>query len=338
MAKLQDVAKLSGVSIASVSRILNEDATFKTTQTTKDKVFQAAKELNYTLNVRNKKNLNKTPKYTFGLIQMYNPEMLTQDPYYSIIESSIELLQVDYGFTISKIVNNQDSTFFNPSQAELDGIFAIGEFSTREILAIKEICTNIVFVDSAPSSEHYGVTPNFHRGICESINCFLENGHKKIGFIGEEYILGGQNCCTYESRRIYFESCLRPINLYNPDYMIFTKTNISSGYEDTKAFLENNNDVPTAFFVSSDSCATGVIRAIIEAGYKIPQDISLIAFNNTILSESALVPLTSVAVSSNEMASIAVKNMIELINKTGFPVKTSIQCRLVHRSSVQTLN
>lgn len=337
MANLQDIAKLSNVSIASVSRILNEDETFNATQETRDKVKQVARELNYKVNARKKKKTN-TPKYNFGVLQMYNSEVLMNDPYYTKIETCLEMLQVEHNFTVSKIVNNHDNTFINSSQSKLDGIFAIGIFSMAEIESIKNISPNVIFIDSAPSNDYYGVLPNFHRGICESINCFLENGHTKIGFIGEEYILGGEYVKILEPRKIYFESFLTPLNLYNPNYNILTKNNITSGYEATKNYLESNKDIPTAFFVSSDSCANGVIRAIIEAGYKIPQDISLIAFNNTILSESALVPLTSVAVSSEQMATVAIKNMLELITKTGFPVKTSIQCCLVHRSSVATLS
>lgn len=350
MANLKDIAKLSNVSIASVSRILNDDETFNATKETKDKVKEVARQLNYKVQVRKKKdnsnisNNSNEPKYNFGILQMYNSEALIDDPYYVKIESSLEALQVEYNFTVSKINNNHNNTFVNSTQNKLDGIFAIGIFSMAEIEALKELTPNFVFVDSAPSNKYYGILPNFHRAICESIKYFLDNGHKKIGYIGEEYILGGEYNLwneygkVFEPRRIYFESFLKPLGLFNQDFTIITKNNINSGYESTKKFLENHNDIPTAFFVSSDSCANGVIRAIIEAGYNIPNDISLIAFNNTILSESALVPLTSVAISSDQMATVAVRNMLELINKTGFPVKTSIQCGLVHRSSVATLN
>lgn len=337
MANLQDIARLSGVSIASVSRILNDDPFFNATTETKNKVKQAAQDLNYKLSRRNKKKSTKEVKYNFGIVQMYDPDILVQDPYYARIEASLEALQVEYNFNVSKMVNNHDNTFVNLSPNDLDGIFAVGIFSNAEIEALANITPNLIFVDSAPNNEYYGVTANFHRGIGESINCFLENGHQKIGFIGEEYVLGGEYVKMLEPRRIYFESFLQPLNLYNPNFMIYTKNNIESGYQATKKFLENSETIPTAFFVSSDSCANGVIRAIIEAGYKVPQDISLIAFNNTILSESALVPLTSVAVSDVEMTIIAVNNMLQLINKKGFPVKISIQCYLVHRSSVATL-
>lgn len=343
MANLQDVAKSSGVSIASVSRILNNDPAFSVADATRKKVIKVADELGYRVGARHTKKKNSTlskKQYRIGIVQMYPYHQLIEDPYYFHIESSLEQIAPAYNMVFSKIINHQDGTFSKSEEIDIDGIFAIGIYNSAEIERLKMICPTIVFIDSSPNdAEFSSVVPNFYLAVEQSIRYFLEAGHTKIGFIGERFTLGGRYNRVLEPRLVYFESIMKPMNLFNEEYIIEAKTNVTSGYEETKKFFDEHKqqDLPTAFFISSDSTASGVLRAAFEAGLKVPEDISIITFNNTILSECALVPLTSVAVHIDEMAVIAIRNMQQNLLGEAFTTRTVISCHIVKRHSVQKI-
>lgn len=330
MANLQDIAKESGFSTATVSRILNQDSSFHASDATRKKVLAVAERQGYVPNPRGAK---EQPLLHFGFFQMYHHEKLESDPYYWNIQRQLEQLQETFHFRLSPLDLNQQQDFTSPQP--LDGIFAIGIFSPQEIEKLKVLSPHLVFLDSSPDNgEFYGVIPDFRQAVDQALSHFLERGHKKIGFIGERFVLGDENQKKLEPRTMYFESFLRPLGLYHPEYHILAHTSVSSGYEATKAFLAQGTPLPTAFFLSSDSCANGVMRAFVEAGLKIPQDISLIAFNNTVLSEYTLVPLTAVGVSPKKMANMAVKHLLDAVSGVGFPLKSVIPSQLFSRESV----
>ncbi len=337
MSKLEDIAEKSGVSIATVSRILNNDLRFSVSEKTKKKVLSAANELEY---IATRKQTAKavTKKPNIGIVQMLPYSRLMDDPYYFKIENSIEEFKSRFEITTTKIINHQNGRFEFPEDSKLDGIFAIGKFDKREIDALVQISPNIVFIDSAPDDElYYGIVPNFQLAIEQAVKYFLEAGHTNIGFIGERYALGGTKNRILEPRRVFFESTMKTLNLYNEEYIIECEVNAKNCYEITCLYFSKNRNIPSAFFVATDTIASGVIRAVFEYGFKIPDDISIIAFNDTILSEHAIVPLTSISVLTEKMSIIALKNMQELLSGDGFPTKTVISCKLVERQSVKRL-
>ena len=337
MANLRQIAKESGVSVTTVSRVLNNDETFSVSPNTRNKVLLAAETLGYTNSKtkgKPKSIRNDQKKYTIGIIQMHSLTLLADDPYYYQIEASIESNKSQYTISTVNIqhINNQ---FFLEDDVPLDGIFAIGVFNKSQITHMKQLCERIVFLDASPDDDvYYSVIPNFQLAVEKVVRYFLQRGHTSIGFIGEEYTLGGHKNRVVEPRLIYFKSLLTALNLYNPEYVIDASNNVTSGYNQTKHFLEQATSVPTAIFVASDSAVNGVIRAFVEKGYRIPEDISIITFNNTILSEHAFIPLTSVAVNIDQMVITAFKNMIELLESPSFPTKTIIPCYIVERDSV----
>ncbi len=343
MANLQDVSKQTGVSIAAISRILNQDPTFNVLESTREKVITAANELGYKRGSRQAKNAASTQvaqkELNIGIIQMYSDEHLLEDPYYSKIETYINRYKENHHFHTFRIQNNQDDTFSFDKERTIHGIFAIGIFNDNQIQNMKEISPNIVFIDSSPDDHlFFGVTPNFSSGVELALRHLISKGHTRIGFIGEEYTLGDRCNRILEPRRVYFESLMKPTNLFDETYVIESHNNSASGYEAMKSFLSQREDLPTALFLASDSCANGVMRALLEGGLRIPADISIITFNNTLLSQQAMIPLTSVAVQVEKMVIVAIKHMIDLLSGDATPVKTEISCNLIERESVSVNN
>lgn len=336
MANLHDVAQKSGVSIATVSRVLNDDKSFSVSPATRKRVIKAASDLGY----KNAKNTNINNQHLkIGIVQMHPETTLINDPYYHEAEKVMEKKQDEHQITLKKITTTSDHNFIYNDEAELDGIFAIGIFSEEDMKSLEQFSKNIVFVDHGPDDlKYYSAAPNFELVLKLSIEHFIQKGHKKIGYIGTKYSLDERKSNEIEYRRAYFESICKTFDMYNENFVIECQTNIQNGYDAMKNFIITANEIPTAFFISTDSVASGVIRAIIEAGLKIPDDISIITFNNTMLSEYALVPLTSIAVNIEDMIDAAYEDMRRLIAKKGKPQKTLVGCRLVERDSVADIS
>lgn len=338
MANLQDIATASNVSTATVSRILSGDSSFRCSDATRKKVVKVAEELGYLAQKNISTEVEKT--WNFGFIQMYTNEELKADPYYAQIERCLEQQQKQYNFHLFPL--NHDILSENTQIKEniqLDGIFAIGIYTKKEIALLEKISPNLVIVDSDSFTVHNCVFPDFLQGVHLALDFLIEKGHTKIGFIGESYIHGLEKEKTLEPRLVFFQSYLQAKNLFFQENVIKSGNNVKIGYESTLEFFKNRrkDQFPTAFFISSDTSAAGVIRGILESGLKIPEDISLIAFNNSVLSEYSVIPLTSISVSPENIAEMSVKQVFKQINKDYDTYKIIIPCSIVERESVCSL-
>lgn len=114
--------------------------------------------------------------------------------------------------------------------------------------------------------------------------------------------------------------------------------NAKGGYEAMTAYLKRCGSAPGAMFMSSDSIAPGILMALQEQNIRIPQDISIITFNNTILSEYSNPPLTSIELSLRENAKAAAFCMELLWSGDAHGKRIVVPCSLVDRGSVQFKN
>ncbi|WP_298840794.1 LacI family DNA-binding transcriptional regulator, partial [uncultured Clostridium sp.] len=288
MVTIKDIANSAGVSIATVSRVLNFDDKLNVTDITKQRIFQVAEELNYV-----KKNDKKTRKSTFkvAIANWYTEKEEVLDPYYLSIRLAVEKKCASENIEVVKL-----SPLFNIGLKEVDGIIAIGKFGIRELEKLKTVSESIVFVDSSPQSDIYdSVVCDLKYATINIINYLEKLGHKNIGFIsGREYINEGKDIFVDRRERTYKEEMrLRGIDYETNLYI--GKFTPQSGYELMKKALEDKNNI-TAYIVANDSMAIGAYRAISEAGFRIPEDISVISYNDNITSQFIVPPLTTVKI------------------------------------------
>ena len=105
-----------------------------------------------------------------------------------------------------------------------------------------------------------------------------------------------------------------------------------------KAYLETGPQLPTAYFADNDMVALGAIRALQEKGYQVPEDISVVGFDDLPFCEIANPPLTTLRVPKQEMGRVAVKRILEVINGTDkIKTKTQVCTIFVERDSVRDL-
>ena len=332
MATIKEVALQAGVSVATVSRILNNDTTLSTSLETKQRVLKAAKDLNY---VKKQRIATVKGEMTIGILQWFSSQQELEDNYYLLIRQGIE----DY---CSKNKINVRRTFksdinYLDSLKGTDGIVCVGKFSNAEIGMFKKLIDNLVFLDMPiDDKDATTITLDFEKAVNDAMTHLYELGHRKIGFLGGQEYLEDGTLFPDERPKLFKNYCKRH-DLEYKNYMVDGEFLVESGYNMMKELI-NKGSLPTAIFAASDPIAIGAMKALQDNGYRIPEDISIIGFDNSNVTSYTNPPLTTMDAPVYAMglygASI-VHNMV----KTGLPspMKIILPCSLVKRESCKQL-
>ena len=329
MATIKDIAMKAGVSIATVSRVLNHDETLNAQEETKQRIFEIAEEMEYEVRTQKKRRR----KLKVGVFYSYSPEEELQDPYYLCIRLAIEKKLEKEGY-IKQSVNLDDK----PEMLNgLDGVICTGTFTKRMIKLIDAWECPVVFIDAHPNPQKYdSIVVDFEQAVEEIVSYLVECGHTKIGMIGcrGEDKDGDE---IVDARMQCFQKSLTKRGLYHPEYTKFGDYYAKYGYELLKE-LHNEGNMPTALFVANDSMAAGSYRAAYELGLKIPEDISIIGFNDIPTAKYMIPPLTTVRLYMEFMGEYAVKLLEErIVQGREICVRVTIPTKLYVRDSVKII-
>lgn len=336
MATIKEIADYVGVSSGTVSRVLNHDSTISVSDETKMKIFDAAEQLQYkTIKQRKSESKEKITKLRVGIVEMYNHQQQLQDPYYLLLRSVVDRECFDKGIEVVNIYKGDDGYKFIGDE-ELNGIISIGKFTKGEVNMMSKISDNIVFLDSSPNDHKFdSVKINYKLAINEALDYLVNLGHEEIGYIGSLKTLDDFKENNIDVRFKIYKEYMENKNIYDEENVLNTdEMTAMSGYESVKVFIKTSKKMPTAFFVSTDTIATGVLKALDENNIKVPDDISIIGFNDLIASQHTIPPLTTVRVHIENLASAAVDLIIERITKgRKYCKKVVIPSELIIRKS-----
>ncbi|WP_206911626.1 LacI family transcriptional regulator [Enterococcus sp. DIV0840] len=328
MATIKDIAKLAGVSPATVSRVLNYDPDLSVGIETKQKVFEAAEELNYT---KHKKN-TKTAKAKIVLVQWYDEVEELEDIYYLSIRLGIEKKAEELGLELIK------RSLEELDHESVDGILALGKFAKEQADSLFEVNANLLFVDfDALDLGYNSLVIDFQQSMSSVLTYLIKHNHQEIGIIaGEEYTRGSSRLLE-DKRLLIFKEILAQKKLLNEAFILKAPFTVASGYEVMKDFLSQHPDhFPSAFFASSDALAVGALKAIQEVGLKVPDDISVIGFNDISVAKYVSPPLTTIKVHTEWMGELAIETVLSIIHEQA-PVarKITIATELIERASTK---
>ena len=145
MATLKEIANVVGVSVGTVSRVLNNDSTLSVGDETKIKIFNVAEEMQYkTLKQRKSSDKSKTNKLRVGIVEMYNPKEQLEDPYYLLLRSVVDKECFENEIEVVNLYKNNEEYRFIGEEF-INGIIAIGKFDKSEIKSLNKLSENIVF-------------------------------------------------------------------------------------------------------------------------------------------------------------------------------------------------
>lgn len=330
MANLKDIAEKAGVSIATVSRVLNDDKTLYVGVEKKELILKVADELDYQT-PRNRNKRNKKYKKNILVVCRYSLESEVEDPFFLSMRVNVEKF-LSQDFETVTTINTFDEAK-KVLKHNIDGIIVIGKLLSDQIDYLYDFTEKIVFIDSIPEKRiGDSVFIDYEYAVKTALKYFVDTKkYSNIGFIGGEIKYGGTTMIGV-NRRNTFELFMKERKIFNENNIYIGQFNSTSGYELMNAAIKKGN-LPDAFFVSSDSLAIGVLKALHESGYKVPEDVSVIGFNDISTAKFTFPALSTVRVHIEFMAKTAVELLVEQFKGRKIYKFVAIPTELVLRES-----
>lgn len=331
MSTIKDVAAMAGVSITTVSRILNFDEELNVTEDTKKKIFEAAEKLDY---ISKKRRNEKGKKTKIGIVNWYTSGEELKDPYFLSIRMAIEGECAERNIEYVYINLNHESEYKN-----IDGLIALGKFGSKAVKKMKKISDNIVFVDSYDENLIAdAVIIDYEGGTRSALEYLYSCGHRTIGYMGGRECVDNGAVGLKDLREETYINFMKEIKNYNEEYVSVGKYSPEDGYKLMKEVLKKKN-FPSAFFIASDPMAIGAYKAINEEGFKIPEDISIVGFDDIYVSQYMSPSLTTIKVYTDYMGKNSVQALIARIHdKDEWCKRIVIPTKLIKRSSVKIIS
>jgi LacI family transcriptional regulator len=328
-----DVAKASGVSSSTVSRVLTGFAFVK--ETTRKKVLESAHDLGYVANVQ-ARSLAGGKSQIIGLLV---PNL--DNGYITEISCGIdeELAKANYDLMLYTTHHKRSKesqyvhTIVNGPADGLILLVPLVSYSYLEILHEQRF--PYVLVDQIDSNKQsFAVTSTNYQGAFEATSYLIELGHQRIGFVK-----GLTGLVSAKERLGGYKDALKHHHLAFDDSLIISGDfGQQTARETTKTLLSIANP-PSAIFACNDLSAYGVMEAVREAGLDIPRDISVLGFDDIPQSSMTYPKLTTVRQPLREMGRIAIKLLLEQINTpTNKPKQVTLETQLILRESCQRYN
>lgn len=327
MATLKDIATEAGVSLSTVSRVLNDDPTLNVKEETKHRILEIAEKLEYKSSGQRKQPIIQPTQHRILVLYSYQQEMEINDPYYLAIRHGIETQCEHLGIELTNCYKNNTI----PDAKNMTGILIVST-PTKDILdTAARISDNICLIDFKDTRSQYdSVDVDLERISKEIINYFINQQINRIGFIG-----GADEFDQADIRETIFveygkfKKVVSSQDVYRGDF------SSASGYELANKMF-SKGDYPKALFVASDSIAIGVLRAIHEQNLRIPEDITLISINDIPTARFTFPPLSTVRIHS-EMMGIQGVNLLLERSRDGrtLPLQLYIPSTLILRGTTK---
>ncbi|MEG2246285.1 MAG: LacI family DNA-binding transcriptional regulator [Peptostreptococcaceae bacterium] len=327
---IKDVAKKAGVSISTVSRVINDSK--PVTDEVKQKVLDVIKETGYVPNPLARSLVTKKSQ----LIGVIIPEV--SDSFVSELVNGIEEVAKMYNYDIllanTYSDKDQELKSINLLRAkQVEGIVLMSWKVDEEHLDYIQNCgIPAVYVSkTARNYDVYSVSISNTDATYDMTKYLIDKGHKKIAFI-----MTSEDDTVLETERyVGFEKAMKDGNLeINKALVKNAGTTYDYGYEKMKEMLDEGN-IPEAVFVTGDEAAIGALNAICDAGYRVPEDISVAGFNDAKIAAIYRPKLTTVHQPLYDMGAVAIRMVIKMIDKEVLEnKKVELPYRIVERESV----
>lgn len=339
MASIRDIAKMAGVSAASVSRILNNDKSFSINENTRKRVIEIANKLNYSTDKNKKGVRNVGDSLTIALIVRHDEESEHDDPYFREIRRGIEREAAKWRLRVIRAFRMRDHEKDWEQLSKYGAVVMIGEMTQDAIEKI--VCYNekLILVDNYSKLSNYDIIQtDFSQKTHEVLDVLYEKGHRNIAFIGgfgSKVTASGQSVqYKDEVRAVNYLNWMKLNNLEQYSTVYQGKWKAESGMNLAKEMLKQEN-LPTAVLVASDPMAMGVYKAINEANLRIPEDISVISFDDIEMAQFLTPSLSSIRMNAEEMGRLAVRMAKErILEDRSMPIRVICSSDLKVRDSV----
>lgn len=326
---MRDIAEKIGVSSVTVSKALNDKE--GVSDHLKEKIKELADEMGYRYNTT-AKSMKNGLTYNIGVVipERFSGEE-TQSFYFRAFQEIAKHLE-KFGYDgILNILSNKDEEDLRLprlySEQKVDGFIFLGQLSAEYIQKVKETNMKKVFLDFYDEHNEIDsvITDNFY-GAYEITNYLISKGHQCIGYVGNLYATS-----SIQDRFLgYYKSLLEHRIPLNPEWVIDDRDSRGKYIK-----FKLPEELPSAFVCNCDQVAHLLIKRLNVEGYQVPEDISVVGFDNDIYATITEPKLTTIEVDINEMVAQSVKLIIEKVQgSTRDFGRTSVKGKIITRDSV----
>lgn len=311
MVTIRDVARLAGVSPATVSQALNGRG--RVDVRTRERVAQAATKLRYAPNVSGRR-LARRRAECVAVLQGRNMTTVFNDSFYRVVLGGMAEVTQARGYSLVVTpppVEAATDADLNRAlgHGAVDGVLVVGALDARLLLALRHRGLPVVLVDNhLPGVDLPAVVPDYRAGARVATEHLLRLGHRRIAFLGAavSYPFGWQ---TFEG---YAEALAASGIGQDPTLVRRTEIGVDAATAATRSLL-TQPEPPTALFAVTDAMAIGALRAARERGVRVPDGLAVVGMDDIEMSAYTDPPLTTVRVPKDAMGRLAAEWLIGLI-------------------------
>lgn len=329
-ASMKKISEITGVSTATVSNALHYKRGVNAQ--TAARVLKVARELGYF----DESRITKLKFVTFKR----NGRVVEDTPFFSLMLTGIEQECRESGMDMVMCnLDMRDSGYEDQVRNLLSdqsaAIVMLGtEMIAEDIQLLRSIKSPFIVVDYWNGDMSFNtVQINNEDSIRYATKYLIEKGHTEIG-----YLKGDFRITPFLDRGAGYRSAMRKAGLpIREEYTLVVGTTINDACAKMKEHLDRGVKLPTAFIADNDIIALGAMKAMTENGIRIPEDVSIIGFDDLPYAEVASTPLTTLYVPKQEMGRIVVRRLREIMKGATATAKIQVSTTFVERESVRTL-
>lgn len=332
---MQDIARIAGVSPGTVSNALNNRKGVGKEK--REKILKIAEELGYY------KNINKEESKAIRfIIYKKHGYVVSDTPFFSALIEGIEreCRAEGYEMLISHVFYNEhssDDVHEIIKQEQVAGVLLLAtEMEEEDLEPFKKLNVPVILLDSYFKNADFDhIVINNTKGAYQAARYLIQKGHVEIGCLRSSKTIN-----NFDYRYEGFKEALIENNLIlNEEYELMLEPTLEGAYRDMKSILEKDGrKLPTAYFADNDIIALGAIRAMTEFNINIPEQVSVIGFDDMPFCEISNPALTTVRVYKQYIGKTAVRRLIQkLVDKDELKLKIEINTDIVQRESVKSI-
>lgn len=325
MITIKDIARVAGVSHTTVSRALNGNPLIK--KATRERIERIAAEMNYVPNYSAKSLVTKR-SFTIGLFFSSIEQGTSASFLVDAIKGITHILDENYNLTVNGIDSVQHFSSILPQR--FDGILVMSQSDEDNafIYHVKKIGIPLVVLNRQLEDPGImNVVANDREGVKEAIDYAVSQGHHRLAIV--EGKPGFKSAS--ERKQGFMDSLIAGRLALHPDYFALGDYSIESGYAAMSKLLELA-ERPTAVFCSNDDMAIGAMNACYARKVRVPEEISLIGFDDIMFARYTNPALTTVRKPIAEICELGAAKLVQLLQQPETPpqqlfVKTSLVVR-----------
>lgn len=335
-ATLKDVAERAQVSTATVSYVLNDKKSIS--EQTKTRVYDAIRDLNYVPDLSARSLSSRDSKLIGIVIPQTEPgsKLMLQNDFYSEIVGSIEYHARQHGYHVIISATDVNESYLTlAKERNLDGIIVIGMYPDDFYRQMKKTQIPIVLIDSYCNDHYYhSIRIDDAYGSYLATNHVIGCGHKKIAFFCGQIKENG----VIKKRLCGYQQALEEAGIpYDSTLVYEGKVDYDSGIELARRLCNENKDV-TAVVATADILAIGAMKGFYEQGVSLPNDISIVGFDDLEISKYLTPGLTTVRQEISQKGEKAVELLLDNIQDADMTKReVIIPVSLSRRESVRDM-